>query len=100
MGTDATTIPKQAMEALSARGLSEELARQVVAIGPEAAVFVILELTKQLAEQRTKMAVESHQTPATPSGMKPTYTKPPGKKRKRRPGAKPGHYSIPPFNNF
>jgi transposase len=62
-----------------------------VALGPEAAVFVILELSKQLAEQRAKTAAESHQTPATPSGMKPPYQKPPPKSRKRRPGAKPGH---------
>mgnify|MGYP003968605859 CR=1 FL=1 len=91
MGSDATTIPKQAMEALNAGGLSEEQARQIVAIGPEVAVFALLELSKQLAEQRKKTAAESHQTPATPSGMKPAYAKPPGKKRKRRPGAKPGH---------
>jgi transposase len=54
-------------------------------------VFVILELSKQLAEQRAKTAAESHQTPATPSGMKPPYQKPSPKSRKRRPGAKPGH---------
>lgn len=94
METDTTTIPKQAMHAIAAGVLSEEQARQIVAIGPEAAVFVILELSKQLAEQRAKTAAESHQTPATPSGMKPPYQKPPAKSRKRRPGAKQGHPGV------
>ena len=40
METDTTTIPKQAMHAIAAGVLSEEQARQIVAIGPEAAVFV------------------------------------------------------------
>ena len=91
MATDTATIPKQAMQSLTAGVLSEEQARQIVAIGPEAAVFVILELSKQLAEQKAKTAAESHQTPATPSGMKPAYQKPSPKSRKRRPGAKKGH---------
>ncbi len=91
MVTDATTIPKPAMQALADGVLSEKQARQIVAIGPEAAVFVILELSKQLAEQKAKTVAESHQTPSTPSGMKPVYQKPSPKSRKRRPGAKPGH---------
>jgi len=91
MVTSTTAIPKQAMQALAAGVLSEEQARQIVAIGPEAAVFVILELSKQLAEQIARTAAESHQTPATPSGMKPPYQKPPAKSRKKRPGAKQGH---------
>ena len=88
---DTATIPGQTMRFLAAGVLSEEQARAIVALGPEAAVFVILELSKQLAEQRAKVTAESHQTPATPSGMKPPYQKPPPKSRKKRPGAKPGH---------
>jgi transposase len=91
MATDTATIPKQAMQSLAAGVLSEEQARQIVALGPEAAVFVILELSKELAEQKAKTAAESHQTPATPSGMKPAYRKPSPKSRKRRPGARKGH---------
>jgi len=79
------------MQSLTAGVLSEEQARRIVALGPEAAVFVILELSKQLAEQRAKTASESHQTPSTPSGMKPPYQKPPAKPRKRRSGGKAGH---------
>lgn len=33
--------------------------------------------------------------PATPSGMRPIYTKPNGKARKKRPGRKPGHAGAP-----
>jgi len=71
--------------------LTEEQAWQIVDQGPEVAVFVILQLSKQLAEQRAKTAAESHQTPSTPSGMKPPYRKPPGKRRPKRPGAREGH---------
>ena len=71
--------------------LTEEQARTIVAQGPEVAVFAILELSKRLAEQQAKTAAESHQTPGTPSGMKPPYRKPPGKSRQKRPGAKAGH---------
>jgi len=91
MATDTTTIPEQALECLTAGLLSEEQARDIFALGEEAVVFVLLEMAKQLAEQRVKTAAESHQTPATPSGMKPPYQKPPPKSRKRRPGAKRGH---------
>ena len=71
--------------------LTEEQAREIVAQGPEAAVFVILLLSQRLAEQQAKMAAESHQTPSTPSGMRPPYGKPPGKSRKKPAGAKAGH---------
>ena len=91
MVTAPTTISEQAMQSLAAGALSEKQARDIVALGPEAAVFVILELSKQLAEQRAKTATESHQTPATPSGMKPPYQKPPAKSRRKRRGAKRGH---------
>ena len=56
MGTDTTTIPKRAMKALAAGGLSEEQARQIVAIGADAAVLLILELSKQLAGVLEKVA--------------------------------------------
>ena len=91
MAVDTAVISDRALEALHAASLSERQARVIFAQGEEAVVFALLELTKQLAEQRTKTAAESHQTPSTPSGMKPPYQKPPAKSRKRRPGAKQGH---------
>ena len=54
-------------------------------------VFPLLLLGKQLTELRTQLASESHQTPGTPSGMKPPYQKPPSKGRKKPAGQKQGH---------
>jgi len=72
--------------------LTEEQARQIFAQGEEAVVFALLELAKRLADQKAASAAESHQTPSTPSGMKPPYTKPPPKGRgKKKPGRKKGH---------
>ena len=84
MSTVTEDIPLGAM-------LTEEQARQIFSQGEEAVVFVILELAKQLAEQKAASAADSHQTPSTPSGMKPPYTKPPPKGRKKKPGRKKGH---------
>lgn len=71
--------------------LSEEQARAIVARGEEAAVFALLQMAKMLAEQQSAQAVSSHQTPATPSGMKPPFAKPATSRRKKKPGRKPGH---------
>jgi transposase len=85
-------IPADDLQNLLCNGpLTEKQAMDIVALGPEAAVFAILELSKRLAEQQARTAAVSHQTPSTPSGMKPLYQKPPGKRRKKRPGAHPGH---------
>jgi transposase len=91
MTSDNAVISRAAFRALREASLTERQAEAIYARGKEAVVFALLELTKQLAEQRAKAAAESHETPSTPSGMKPTYQTPPGKSRKRRPGAKPGH---------
>ena len=88
-GTEA--LPKATREVFRGIPLTEEQAREIFGQGEEAVVFVLLELSKRLAEQQAKTAAESHQTPGTPSGMKPPYQKPPGKSRKKRPGAKRGH---------
>ncbi len=72
--------------------LSQEQAHEIYAQGEEAVVFALLELAKQLAERRTAEAGVSHQTPATPSGMKPPYSKPTASRRgKKKPGRKAGH---------
>ncbi len=88
MTTCKSALPASLLSVLRQGTLTEEQAKKIYKQGPEAVIFALLELTKQLAEQR---AAGSHQTPSTPSSMKPTYLKPPGKSRKRRPGAKPGH---------
>jgi transposase len=87
-----TEVPHDdALDVLRDGPLTEEQAREIVAQGPEVAVFALLVLSKRLAEQQVKTATESHQTPGTPSGMKPVYQKPSGKSRKKRPGGKSGH---------
>jgi transposase len=91
MVTCSPALPGNLLDVLRNGALSEEQARMIYEQGPEAVVFALLELTKRLAEQRAAGAAQSHETPSTPSGMKPPYQKPPGKRRKRRPGAKPGH---------
>jgi len=53
------------------------LARQIFSQGEEAVIFALLALAKQLADQKSASAAVSHQTPSTPSGMNPPYTKPP-----------------------
>ena len=70
--------------------LTEEQARTIFAQGEEAVVFALLELSKQLAEQQAKTAAESHQTPSTPSGMKPPYQKPPAQVAQEAAGRQAG----------
>ena len=72
--------------------LTEEQARQLYAQGEEAVVFALLAMAQRLAEQQAAQASSSHQTPATPSGMKPPFAKPPASRRGRqRSGRKAGH---------
>jgi len=83
-------LNESTLDVLRGAALTEEQARAIFALGEEAVVFALLELTKQLAEQNADAAGTSHQTPATPSGMKPPYEKPPTKSRTKRPGPKRG----------
>ncbi len=90
MATGTLTISDVAAAALRDASLSEEQAEAIYEQGKEAVVFALLDLTKQLAEAQGK--TDSSITPSTPSGMIPTYKKPPAKRRgKKRPGGKPGH---------
>lgn len=71
--------------------LTEEQARDIFARGEDAVVFALLAQAKLLAEQLANSAASSHQTPATPSGMKPPHAKPTTTQRARKPGRQPGH---------
>jgi transposase len=72
--------------------LSEEQARAIFAQGEEAVVFALLAQAKMLADRQAQLAGVSHETPATPSGMKPPFAKPTAPKRgRKKPGRKPGH---------
>lgn len=71
--------------------LTEEQAREIFSQGEEAVVFALLTLAKQLSAQTANTAGDSHDTPATPSAMKPVYKKPNASKRRKKPGRKAGH---------
>ena len=91
--------------------LTQAQARQLYKQGPEAIILALLAASKRIAEQDARIAEQdvriSHQdsriaelqgqsngqplSPSTPSGMVPIYTKPDTPKRRKRPGAKPGH---------
>jgi transposase len=72
--------------------LTAEQARTIYAQGEDAVVFALLTLAKQVADQKAVTAATSHQTPATPSGMKPPYQKPvPRGRRKKKRGGQYGH---------
>ena len=79
-------LDKATQDALDTGSLSDEQALEIYRQGPEAVVFALLELTKQLADAHGPQT-----TPSTPSGMIPVYEKPPAKPRKKQPGAKKGH---------
>jgi len=60
-------LPEATLDLLREIPLTEEHAREIVARGEEAVVFVLFELSKRLAEQQGNTAAESHQTPGTPA---------------------------------
>ena len=69
--------------------LTAEEAKSIYAQGEEAVVFALLELAAQL--RRSQGVCASVSSPATPSGMVPVHQKPNLRKRRRKPGRKPGH---------
>jgi transposase len=70
--------------------LSREQADALHALGPEAVSLFALAMAAHVAALRQQPPASA--SPSTPSGMVPVYQKPPAnKKRKKKPGAKPGH---------
>jgi len=51
-------LPESTLDVLRGFPLTEEQAREIFARGEEAVVFVLLELSKRLAEQKGKTAAE------------------------------------------
>ena len=69
-------------------GFSEANARAIVEPRPEASIFGILSLAKQVAELSGLLSkVDS----SVPSGQMATFLKPSSKGRRKKPGAQPGH---------
>ncbi len=85
--------------------LTEDQAKRLAHFGPEVTSLALLAVAKrirELADSNTQQADRIVQLelklkgggpvdPATPSGQRAIYTKPPARKRKGKPGAKPGH---------
>ena len=72
--------------------LTEEQAREIYAQGEDAVVWALLAQAQMLAQRQAAQASLSHETPATPSGMKPVYQKPNvASRRRKKPGRKAGH---------
>ena len=53
--------------------LTEQQARDIFAQGEESVLFALLQLARRLTVMNGAAAT-SHETPATPSGMKPIYS--------------------------
>src|SRR5512135_2658600 len=86
-GTDL--LDTASLQALLGPQLTEEQARLIYEQGPDAVVFALLSLAKQLAEK--PVVVSTTPDPSTPSGQTPAYVKPTTKGRAKPKGAKPGH---------
>ena len=82
------TVPEVALGS----NLTEEQARGIFSQGEEAVVFALLSFAQMVGDQRATAAASSFETPATPSGMKPPFAKPPAPSRRRKKsGRKKGH---------
>jgi transposase len=68
--------------------MTRDEAAAILKLPENQAVDTIISLAEK-AEKYDQIC--SDVSPTTPSGMKPVYSKPPGKKRKRKPGRKEGH---------
>jgi len=68
--------------------MTRDEAAAILKLPEEQAIDKIISLAEK-AEKYDQISGDI--SPTTPSGMKPPYLKPPGKKRKRKPGRKNGH---------
>jgi len=78
--------PQPDIRSLLENGFDEETANHLYDQGKEIVIFALL----QLAALALKTQDINGTHPSTPAAT-PTYQKEPGKKRKKKPGAKPGH---------
>jgi transposase len=79
-------------------GFNEETANLLYEQGREVVIFALM----QLAALALKSSDSNEIHPSTPSATVPPYQKEPGKKCKKKPGAKPGHQGFrraPPIIN-
>ncbi len=81
--------------------ITDKQAEQLARIDVNVAKLAWLAAAKRIAEQNAKINQLQAKfggppkiDPATPSGQRPIYTKPPAPKRKGKPGAKPGNGPV------
>jgi transposase len=86
MATGTDTLLTPSLEAMLGPQLTAEQARAIYEQGPEATIFALLTLAKQLGEKSRGTS-----SPTTPSGMTPVYEKQTSRKRRRKAGRKKGH---------
>ena len=82
---------KAIIAAVLAGKATKRQADQLYAMGPEAVALLVLATTRRIADLQGRLNDSGPIDPATPSGQRPIYTKPPARKRKGKPGARPGH---------
>ncbi|MFQ5591986.1 MAG: IS66 family transposase, partial [Phycisphaerae bacterium] len=70
--------------------LTEAQARRLAQENPEVLALALLAASQPIAELQGNSHGQQP-SPSTPSGMVPIYTKPDTRKRRKKPGAKPGH---------
>lgn len=73
--------------------LTAEQARRAASFDPALGEYAWIAVAQRIAALEASLAGAKNTDPATPSGQLPVYTKPPARKRKGKPGAKPGHQS-------
>lgn len=84
-----TSVQLQAIIGAALRGeLDQAAAERLHTFGPEAVAIAMLAASKRIAERQGAAAKP---TPSTPSGMIPVYAKANTTKRRKKPGARPGH---------
>lgn len=87
------TAARELIQAALRGELTEDEALRLARFGPEIAAFAFLTVSQRIAELESRDA-EPQASPSTPSGMVPIYTKPNRSKRRKKPGAKPGHDGV------
>ena len=89
ISTDATI---QTLVAAALDGtLTERQAEQLAGVNGELAKLAWMAAARRIAELLAGTQGPPKLDPATPSGQRPVYAKPPAPKRRGKPGAKPGH---------
>ncbi len=89
MATGTTPPPFDSIAPLLGPQMTAEQARAVYDAGPDAVIFALLTLARQMA--LAPASPPAGPDPSCPSGQTPPYAKPTRKGRRRKPGGQPGH---------